>query len=382
MSTQPADRLRAAIAPNLFASVMGTGIVATAAAGLPIHVPGLRVAARGVWLLAAVLLVVTATATVRQWRRHPGTARAYADDPVMSHFYGAPSMALLTVGAGAVLVGKDLIGLRAAVDLDWVLWTLGTVAGLACSVAVPYLMFTRHRVGADAAFGGWLMPVVPPMVSAATGALLIPHVAGRQAQLTLLFGCYAMFGLSLLASIVTITLIWGRLAQHQVGAPALVPTLWIVLGPLGQSITAAGLLGNAAQHVLPAPYGAGAAAFALLYGVPVLGFATLWLALAIALTVRQLRDGLPFSLAWWSFTFPVGTCVTGVSGLAARTGADVFTVLAGALFAGLVVAWSTVFVRTLRRTLDGRLLLPPAAADGLRLPGRADCAPPVPAIAP
>ena len=39
-------------------------------------------------------------------------------------------MALMTVGAGAVLVGKSLIGLRAAVDLDWVLWTAGTVGGL------------------------------------------------------------------------------------------------------------------------------------------------------------------------------------------------------------------------------------------------------------
>ena len=39
-------------------------------------------------------------------------------------------MALLTVGSGALLVGRDLIGLRLAVDLDWVLWTAGTVGGL------------------------------------------------------------------------------------------------------------------------------------------------------------------------------------------------------------------------------------------------------------
>jgi hypothetical protein len=44
-----------------------------------------------------------------------------------------------------------------------------------------------------------------------------------------------------------------------------------VLGPLGQSITAAGNLGTEAAHVLPAPYGAGAAVFALLYGVPTWG---------------------------------------------------------------------------------------------------------------
>jgi len=29
---------------------------------------------------------------------------------------------------------------------------------------------------------------------------------------------------------------------------------------------------------------------------------------------------MPFALTWWSFTFPVGTCVTCTIALAARTG--------------------------------------------------------------
>ena len=41
--------------PNWFASVMGTGIVATAGAALPIHVPGLRPFSLAVWVAAAVL---------------------------------------------------------------------------------------------------------------------------------------------------------------------------------------------------------------------------------------------------------------------------------------------------------------------------------------
>lgn len=59
--------------------------------------------------------------------------------------------------------------------------------------------------------------------------------------------------------------------------------------------------------------------FAILYGVPVWGFAVLWIALATSLTVRTLRRGMPFALTWWSLTFPVGTFVTGTSQLAAHT---------------------------------------------------------------
>lgn len=160
--------------PNWFASVMGTGIVATAGATLPIHIPGLHVFTRIVWVAAAVLLVVLIIAVTVQRVRHPSASRSHARNPQMAHFYGAAPMALLTVGSGALLIGKDLIGERIAVDLAWVLWTAGTIGGLFTAATIPFLMFTQINVEPDAAFGGWLMPVVPPMVSAAAGALLIP----------------------------------------------------------------------------------------------------------------------------------------------------------------------------------------------------------------
>jgi C4-dicarboxylate transporter/malic acid transport protein len=323
------------LGPNWFAAVMGTGIVAVAAATVPVRIPGLRPIATAIWALAAGLLVVLIAA----WSRHlrGESFRRYAGDPVMAPFWGAPPMALLTVGAGTLLYGPGWLGERAAVDLDLLLWTVGTLLGLVVAVAVPYLMITRHRVEADAAFGGWLMPVVPPMVSAATGALLVPHVGDRA---DLLLACWAMFGISMFAAFIVITQIWSRLVLHPLPAARLVPTVWIVLGPLGQSVTAVHLLGRA--------QGGLADQIALLYGVPVAGFALFWLALAAALTVRTARAGLPFTLTWWSFTFPVGTVVTGMNGLAARTGSPVVETLAVLLYAFLVAAWLVVALRTLR----------------------------------
>jgi tellurite resistance protein TehA-like permease len=256
--------------------------------------------------------------------------------------------------------------------VDAVLWAIGTALGLWTAVAVPVKAFTSHRSAPDAAFGGWLMPVVPPMVSAATGGLLIPHLGSIPAQQTMLFGCYALFGISLFAGLIVITLLWHRLVQHKVGPAAMVPTLWIVLGVLGQSVTAAHNLGDRAADALPAPYGPVLQAAGLGYGVPVWGFAVLWLAIAATITWRTARDvrtGLPFTLTWWSFTFPVGTVVTGTSALAATTGLHLFGTTAVALYAALVVAWVTVAVRTARGAWRGQLLLPPApVASSARLP--------------
>lgn len=224
---------------NWFAIVMGTGILANAAATLPLQLPGQRAAATGIWLLATVVLAALGLVWAVRMIRHRGQVRAERDHPVLAHFSGAPPMALLTVGAGAMLLGKDVIGEPTAVALDWVLWPLGTALGLATAVAVPYRMITRTPAGApDAAFGGWLMPVVPPMVSAATGVLLLPHTPPGQARVTLLACCGAMFGLSLIAALITTTMIWSKLMHFGAPTAALVPTLWIVLGPLGQSVTA------------------------------------------------------------------------------------------------------------------------------------------------
>jgi C4-dicarboxylate transporter/malic acid transport protein len=360
--TQHRGQIAPNLSPNWFASVMGTGIVAVAAASLPEQFPGLHTAATVVWAAAAALLIKLAGGTVLQLTRHPGAARRFVNDPVMAQFYGAIPMAILTVGAGTLLLGNDVIGLRAAVDADWTLWLIGTVLGLASAVAVPYLLFTRHEVRADSPFGGWLMPIVPPMVSAATGAILIPYAPAGQLRLSLLLSCYAMFGISLLASLIVITLIWYRLAIHKVGDARMVPTLWIVLGPLGQSVTAANQLGGVAHEAMPAPYAGGLQALGVIFGAPVWGFAVLWGVLAAAITIRTMREHLPFSLTWWSFTFPVGTCVTGTTGLALHTGATMFRVAAAVLYAGLVLAWLIVAVRTAHGSIRGSLLRPAPAA--------------------
>jgi len=330
--------------PHWFASVMGTGIVAVGAAGLPFTFPGQEALAITFWALDVLLFLLVTAATAVYWRRDRALPLRQLDDPVMSHFYGAPAMGLMTLGAATMVAGCHVVGAHPALVADWILWSLGTALGLSTAVAVPYRAITVHETLDDSAFGGWFMPLVPPMVSAATGAALVPHLGG-QAQRTMVLGCYACFGLTLLATVLTLTALWQRLLRHGLPAAGVVPTIWIALGPLGQSVTAAHHLGLVAGDAVPG-FGDAFRDFAVLYGVPVWGFAMLWLALAALLTARTARAGMPFALTWWSFTFPVGTLVTGTSGLASLTGLDLLDVAAGALYVLLLAAWATVAART------------------------------------
>lgn len=74
----------------------------------------------------------------------------------------------------------------------------------------------------------------------------------------------------------------------------------------------------------------------------------MWLVLAAAIMVRTARQGLRFALTWGSFTFPLGTCVTGTIAPAARSRAKALQAASVILYALLLAAWLVVAARTAR----------------------------------
>lgn len=366
----PVPRLRE-LGPNHYAAVMGTAILSTAGSALPVGVPGLGGLCEGLWALSVLTLLVLLAARALHWTRYPDRARESLRDPATAPFYGCLPMAFLAVGAATLHGGRAVLGPDVSTAAAWALLAVGTVLGLVIAVGVPLLMAVGRRTRIGDVSPVWLLPLVCPMVSASLGPQLAPHLSSVPARATLLYGCLALFGMSLLATLALLPLIVGRLLAGGPWPLALTPSLFLVLGPLGQSTTAAGAFGSVARGTLPAPFAEGFTAFGVLYGVPVLGFALLWLALAGALVLRALRRGLRPAPTWWAFTFPVGTCVTGATGLAGLTGLDVYRWGAAVLYAFLVVAWCAAVFGTLRPWVRGDGAAPaPAGARRARARAR------------
>ncbi|WP_329488721.1 TDT family transporter [Kitasatospora sp. NBC_01246] len=346
----------AQLGPNWYAAVMGTAIVGNGAAALPVRLPGLIGFGELMWALGAVALLVLVPARVVHLLRYRAEARAHLlDNPATAVFYGCPPIAMLSVGLGTLTLGSRVIGTGPAVALDAALWGIGTLYALAVAAGVPYLMITRHAVSPLEANPTWLLPVVAPLVASATGPALVPHLPTGTAQQSLLYGCCALFGVGLLAILALLPVVLTGLVHSKLSALVLTPSLFLVLGPLGQSTTAVHQLADAARPVAPelAPV---ALALAELYGVAVLGVAMLWLVIATAANLRARRAGMPFTMTWWAYTFPVGTCVTGASALARHTGFAGFTGLAAGLFVLLAAAWAVAAGGTAAGLAGGRLL--------------------------
>lgn len=334
------------VGPGWFTSVMGTGILALCATLSPVHLPLLSRLGTVLWLADVALLAALLALWMAHALRHPGLLVASLHDAAVAQAWGAPPMACFTVATGFLVIGAPTFGLDRCLPAAEALWLLGVAGSLFSAMALPYLMFTRHQVSTETTYGSWLLPVVPPIVASVPGALLASHwpAAWRGSMLAL---SYALWGLGIALAAIIIVLFYARLAYHKVPERALVTTLWIVVGPLGQSIAGINALGNAAGEVWPA-LGPALRAAGLVYGLPVWGFGMYWLALAILLTLRTARKHLPFALSWWAFTFPVGVLTTGTYALYARTGATLFARAGLGLLALLAGMWALVAVHTLR----------------------------------
>jgi tellurite resistance protein TehA-like permease len=330
--------------PNWFAAVMGTGIVATSGVAMHTALPGMGLLTTGFWILALAGLLVATCLFVR------GGPASHAKDPGMAPFFGAPAMALLTVGAGTLELGPQIFGHGPSVWLGGVLWLAGSVAGVFTTVWIPFRTVTGTQSAAAGALPSWLMPVVPPMVSAATGPLFIPHIQPGQLRLTFLAACYGLFGLSLIVGFLTMTMIYSRLVHRGLPSVQVAPTVWIMLGMIGQSIAAAVLLGSSAHLVFggdQASIANGLRIFGIGYGLVMSGFAAFVFLLAALITVHNARRGMTFSPAWWSFTFPVGTCVTGSAALGIAIDSTLLMLVSAALYGLLLLAWLTVAGRSM-----------------------------------
>ncbi|MFA4927264.1 MAG: C4-dicarboxylate ABC transporter [Patulibacter sp.] len=342
--------------PTWFVTVMGTGIVANAVTFAPVDGWAARGFAAAVWIVAAVLLVLVSAVTVVQLRRRAADDMGAPAGPGAVAFWGTMPMALTTVGTGALLDAAPLLGSTLGLAVALVLCGAGTVIGVVVAVTVP-VAWARRRTWALADVAPvWILAVVPPMVSAAALGGILPRLSEGPERAALLVAGYGLFGLGLALSLTVITVVVLRIAVHGPGPTAAAPTVFIVLGPLGQSVTAACLLGAFAREVVPGPLGAGLDGFATGFGVVVIGVAMVWLPVAVAIVARAVRRGMPFALTWWSFTFPIGTCVTGTSLLAARVDVAAVEALALTLLAALVLVWVTVLVRTALGVLRSGML--------------------------
>jgi tellurite resistance protein TehA-like permease len=264
--------------------------------------------------------------------------------------WGMVSMGLLSVGAATAAVLPPWFPALTgpAVLVDGLLWTLGTLIGVATAIGFTVLLL-RSDAGSPTTV--WGLAVVPPMVSATVGAGLVPHLSSPSLQSALLIVTAACFILSLGLGGAIFAVAYHhhwRVAGLAVGAST---TAWIPLGVVGQSTAAAQAMAGQAGRLLPASLAGVVQDIANDYGVVMLGLGVPLAGWAVAMTVRGFRNRMPFVPGWWSLTFPIGTLALGSHLLGVGSGMTGFLVAGVLCWLVLCGTWTLCAVASVRAVL-------------------------------
>ncbi|MCU1749982.1 TDT family transporter [Pseudomonas sp. 6D_7.1_Bac1] len=351
--------------PNWFAATMGTGVLALALAQLPVSIPGLHAFAEGLWMFNIFLFLLFSGLYAARWAFFFDEARRIFGHSTVSMFFGTIPMGLATIINGFLLFGLPRWG-EGVVHLAEVLWWLDVAMSLACGVLIPYMMFTRQEHSIDQMTAVWLLPVVAAEVAAASGGLLAPHLADAHSQLVVLVTSYVLWAFSLPVAFSILTILLLRMALHKLPHENMAASSWLALGPIGTGALGMLLLGSDAPAIFAANglpgIGEIAAGLGLVAGITLWGFGLWWMLIAVLITLRYLRTGIPFNLGWWGFTFPLGVYSLATLKLASTLNLSFFSIFGSVLVVALAIMWLIVSKRTVQGAWRGELFVSPCIA--------------------
>lgn len=351
--------------PNWFAATMGTGVLALALAQMSAPIPGLRSLAEGLWVFNICLFVLFSVLYAARWILFFDEARRVFGHSTVSMFFGTIPMGLATIINGVLLFGVPRWG-DAAVSIAQVLWWIDVAMALACGVFIPFMMFTRQEHSIDQMTAVWLLPVVAAEVAAASGGLLAPHLADTGSQFGVLITSYVLWAFSVPVAFSILTILLLRMALHKLPHESMAASSWLALGPIGTGALGMLVMGADAPAIFAANglpgLGEIADGIGLVAGITLWGFGLWWMLIAVLITLRYLRTGIPFNLGWWGFTFPLGVYALTTFRLAERLNLSFFSMMGAVLVICLTILWIIVMSRTVRGAYRGELFVSPCIA--------------------
>ena len=263
------------------------------------------------WLLGltVVLAALIAVVYLAKLVLHPGEVAAEVQHPVKLAFVPTLSISLILL---------SIATLRAAPEVSFWLWSIGTVLHLMLTLYVLSSWTQHDKYEIQHLNPAWFIPVV--------GNILVP-IAGVHHAAPIV--SWFFFSTGLFFWPVLTAILFNRLIFHATLPVRMVPTLFIFIAPPAVGfISYLSLVGNVDAFAM------------ILYCVGL--FFTLLLATQIAYFSK-----LPFFLSWWAYSFPLAAITIATLAMAEHSGWSGFYTLAMILLTILSLVIALLVVRTL-----------------------------------
>lgn len=230
-------------------------------------------------------------------------------------------------------------------------WTLPCPSSLAsmfpslCLVSKPLNILIElnicssmhfHKPALSSMTAAWLLPVVAPIVAAASGGIVADVLSQPNHALWTLIVSYILWGTGVPLAMAILVIYFLRLTVHNLPPREVIVSVFLPLGPLGQGGFGIMQFGKVSMRIfpltntLPVVRAAGGKPEHMLYvlgwamALIMWGFAMVWLFFALA---SISRSKFPFNMGWWGFTFPLGVLAVSTTTLGKEIESRFFDVL-------------------------------------------------------
>jgi len=211
--------------------------------------------------------------------------------------------------------------------VGYVMWWFVVLANLIILFFV-FITLIRHHEASDRRMP---MQVILPAVSvstiAVTGGLItsLSNDMSPRLAIPIIITSFMLVGIGILLGLILSTYLFHNLLAQGWPPPPATPTLFIFVGPMGQSAAALQFLGAAAQtHAKFAPYNKGTFITAesapplnvacVLIALMLTGLGIIWTIFAVyAMIERAVQKKLSWTPSWNAIIFPLGTLTTSTS---------------------------------------------------------------------
>lgn len=216
----------------------------------------------------------------------------------------------------------------------------------------------------------WLLPIVAPIVAAASGGIVAAVLPNPQHALWTVVISYILWGCAVPLAMVVLTIYFQRLTMHHLPPREVIVSVFLPLGPLGQGAFGIMQLGSVALDLFPTTSSvplieallAGQIFYTvgLFLGILMWGYGLVWLFFAFA-TITRSR--FPFNLGWWGFTFPLGVYTVATIQISKELPSLFFKIIGTILSVTVTLLWIVVAAGTIRAMYLGRVFVAPCVKE-------------------
>ena len=343
--------------PAWFAAIMGTGGFANVLFLWGKVWPFARSLGIALAWLNAILYVLFLIPWLLRWLLYYNDLKQDLNHPVMGNFFVTMPVGTMILASNAVLMGSEFLGKHFIYLGSWIAWLIGIVGALLLSLYVGYRSLTSEQTPIQALNFAWLITPVASIAVPLIGNPLVGMIkqTGTSNAKTVLLLNLSFYGIGFFLFLFIGAIVLNRLIQHALPPAAMAPTFWITLGPIGvgavslmglaDAAKSLGILNSVDTYYLLA---------AIFWGFGIWG-----LGIAVVLTWRyHKQSGIPFSLSWWAFIFPLAAYTMASLKIAGYFSSSLILVYALLLTLLLAYLWLITFIRSLVNSLNGKLFQP------------------------